>query len=63
MKYWTASVVASGPAGKEELRILSMYGEPAGGRTQDPRLKRAMLYQLSYRLLLPIDFSTSYALF
>ena len=50
MKYWTASVVASGPAGKEELRILSMYGEPAGGRTQDPRLKRAMLYQLSYRL-------------
>ena len=26
------------------------YGEPAGPRTQDPRLKRAMLYQLSYRL-------------
>jgi hypothetical protein len=25
-------------------------GEPAGTRTQDPRLKRAMLYQLSYRL-------------
>ena len=26
------------------------YGEPAGARTRDPRLKRAMLYQLSYRL-------------
>ena len=25
-------------------------GEPAGIRTQDPRLKRAMLYRLSYRL-------------
>ena len=25
-------------------------GEPAGTRTQDPRLKRAMLYRLSYRL-------------
>ena len=26
-------------------------GEPAGARTQDQRLKRAMLYQLSYRLI------------
>lgn len=25
-------------------------GEPAGTRTQDPRLKRALLYRLSYRL-------------
>ena len=25
-------------------------GEPAGTRTQDPRLKRALLYQLSYGL-------------
>ena len=24
-------------------------GAPAGTRTQDPRLKRALLYQLSYR--------------
>ncbi len=32
------------------MRNLLIYGEPAGGRTQDPRLKRAMLYQLSYRL-------------
>jgi hypothetical protein len=29
---------------------LLKNGEPAGTRTQDPRLKRAMLYQLSYRL-------------
>ena len=28
------------------------HGEPAGTRTQDTRLKRAVLYQLSYR---PID--------
>jgi hypothetical protein len=32
------------------LNTLKNYGEPAGPRTQDPRLKRAMLYQLSYRL-------------
>lgn len=24
------------------------FGDPAGARTQDPRLKRALLYQLSY---------------
>jgi hypothetical protein len=36
------------------LKVLSTVrsGEPAGTRTQDPRLKRAMLYQLSYRLTL-----------
>ena len=28
-----------------------MSGEPAGTRTQDPRLKRALLYQLSYELI------------
>src|ERR1700690_2465800 len=28
-----------------------MSGEPAGTRTQDPRLKRALLYQLSYELV------------
>ena len=27
-----------------------IFGEPAGTRTQDPRLKRALLYQLSYEL-------------
>ena len=32
--------------GQTRLRI----GEPAGTRTQGPRLKRAMLYRLSYRL-------------
>ena len=30
--------------------LTERYGEPAGARTRDPRLKRAMLYQLSYRL-------------
>ena len=29
---------------------LLRSGEPAGTRTQGPRLKRAMLYRLSYRL-------------
>lgn len=28
--------------------ILARFSEPAGARTQDPRLKRALLYQLSY---------------
>ena len=31
-------------------KSLMLDGESAGIRTQDPRLKRAMLYQLSYRL-------------
>ena len=31
-------------------KALENYGEPAGTRTQGPRLKRAMLYRLSYRL-------------
>ena len=34
----------------EVQNSLIVNGEPAGTRTQDPRLKRAMLYQLSYRL-------------
>lgn len=29
---------------------IDLFGEPAGTRTQGPRLKRAMLYRLSYRL-------------
>lgn len=33
-----------------QARMHSQRGEPAGTRTQGPRLKRAMLYQLSYRL-------------
>ena len=36
--------------GQPKIRNLLIYGEPAGARTRDPRLKRAMLYQLSYRL-------------
>ena len=30
--------------------FIGVYGESAGARTQDQRLKRAMLYQLSYAL-------------
>ena len=36
--------------GHFEIRKYLKNGESAGIRTQDPRLKRAMLYQLSYRL-------------
>src|SRR5262245_43317450 len=36
---------------RQEVREgIENYGEPAGTRTQGPRLKRAMLYRLSYRL-------------
>ena len=35
--------------GKGE-KPIRRNGEPAGTRTQDPRLKRALLYQLSYGL-------------
>ena len=31
-------------------KFFILRGEPAGTRTQDPRLKRALLYQLSYEL-------------
>ena len=34
----------------QDLGKLRKRGEPAGTRTQDPRLKRALLYQLSYEL-------------
>jgi hypothetical protein len=39
--------------GKSVL-LLGFDGESAGARTQDQRLKRAMLYQLSYALI-PLD--------
>ena len=34
----------------QTAEAIDLNGESAGIRTQDPRLKRAMLYQLSYRL-------------
>src|SRR6266540_111698 len=37
-----------------------IYGEPAGTRTQDTRLKRAVLYQLSYRPALAVFFKAAY---
>ncbi len=40
--------VTDQPAGEEEdTQPLDIYGEPRAARTHDPRLKRAMLYQLS----------------
>ena len=33
------------------LRILFPHGDPPGARTPDPRLKRALLYQLSQRII------------
>ena len=36
--------------GEGEPKPIRMNGEPAGTRTQDPRLKRALLYLLSYEL-------------
>ena len=36
-----------------------MGGELAGIRTQDPRLKRALLYQLSYELVQGRSFKTN----
>ena len=37
---------------------IDLYGESAGARTQDQRLKRAMLYQLSYALVPLLNGST-----
>jgi hypothetical protein len=37
---------------------MGIDGESAGARTQDQRLKRAMLYQLSYALEPHIQVST-----
>jgi hypothetical protein len=42
--------------GKGE-KFIRRNGEPAGTRTQDPRLKRALLYQLSYGLSRCLVFS------
>src|SRR5580765_2120597 len=35
---------------RRNVQRVVFGGEPAGTRTQGPRLKRAMLYRLSYRL-------------
>ncbi len=34
---------------KEKRLLVNPCGEAAGTRTQDPRLKRPLLYRLSYR--------------
>ena len=50
MKYHFCITAAfSGPK-SPFAKLFIFYGELAGNRTQDPRLKRALLYQLSYEL-------------
>ncbi len=44
-----ASLLMAECSGKPFI-LFVIYGESAGARTQDQRLKRAMLYQLSYAL-------------
>ena len=46
----TKTVTNEIPKEHEAHKSLGRSGEPAGTRTQGPRLKRAMLYRLSYRL-------------
>ena len=36
------------------FKSFIFYGEPGADRTHDPRLKRALLYQLSYGLSWPL---------
>ena len=43
-----------------QFPLLKVTGEPAGTRTQDTRLKRAVLYQLSYRPALAEFFKAAY---
>ena len=47
-----------------QLKTHNVYlyktGEPAGTRTQDTRLKRAVLYQLSYRPAHAVFFKEAY---
>jgi hypothetical protein len=46
-------IAAATPASVfESNKLFILHGELAGDRTQDPRLKRALLYQLSYELAL-----------
>src|SRR5580658_2569385 len=44
---------------KSTIKLFILNGELAGTRTQDPRLKRALLYQLSYELVQGRSFKTT----
>jgi hypothetical protein len=49
--FWALeSIQVGGDSGPGRAKSIKVNGEPAGTRTQDPRLKRALLYQLSYGL-------------
>jgi hypothetical protein len=43
-----------------KFKFVVEIGEPAGIRTQDTRLKRAVLYQLSYRPAHAVLFKEAY---
>jgi hypothetical protein len=56
LRLHTASLVrAESPdireCGSQPLQAIEKDGEPGGARTRDHRIKSAMLYQLSYRLV------------
>ena len=38
---------------KSQAILLNFFCDRAGARTQDPLLKREMLYQLSYQVIIP----------
>ena len=44
---WISSKIKNPP----NWRVFALSGDLAGARTQDPLLKREMLYQLSYQVL------------
>jgi hypothetical protein len=48
--WWAAARLCFGSAFLKPASLSGFDGESAGARTQDQRLKRAMLYQLSYAL-------------
>ncbi len=43
----TKTVTGESEKEGEETQLIDLSGEPRAARTHDPRLKRAMLYQLS----------------
>jgi hypothetical protein len=50
MKYHFCTTAAFLSPESPFAKLFILYGELGGNRTHDPRLKRALLYQLSYEL-------------
>ena len=52
------------PSGQDKKNpFLNGFSDLAGARTQDPLLKREMLYQLSYQVGFKFEFANIIALF